>query len=144
MGRQLSAPSWVLGALIGYAGVVAAILLLPVGYGDITNAIDSWIRFGLGITFFGAGWVGFVANILMFVPLGFLLTLLFRDRWRGASLALVLSVIAELAQAFIPSREPSLRDVLANAMGAAVGAGVAWLIVLRRQPHNRPVAGEPY
>jgi len=123
---------WVIAALIGYAGIVAAIVLLPVGYGNITNAIDSWIRFGLGITFFGAGWVGFVANILMFVPLGLLLTLLFRARWHGVALALALSVTAELAQAFIPSREPSLRDVLANAVGAAIGAVIAWFAAPRR------------
>jgi VanZ family protein len=109
------------------------------------NAIDSWIRSDLGITFFGSGWIEFVANILMFVPLGLLLTLLLRHHWYGVILALVISVAAELAQAFIPSREPSLRDVLANVLGAAIGAGIAWIVVLRRERRPaEPVAVDSY
>ena len=116
-----------------YAAVVALVLLTPVSYGGAVNALGHWIRFDLGITAFGSGWIEFAANILMFVPLGLLLTLLFTHPWRGVVLALVLSAGAELAQFVIPSRQPSLRDVLANVAGAGIGAAIAWLLVLRKR-----------
>lgn len=126
-------PRWVVLGLAAYLLAVAVVLFSPVSYGDVMDAIDGWIRFGLGISFFGSGWIEFVANILIFVPLGLLLTLLLRHHWYGVMLALALSVLAEVVQIVIPSRQPSLRDILANVLGAAVGAMIAWLIVLRRR-----------
>ncbi|HTH05531.1 MAG TPA: VanZ family protein, partial [Ilumatobacteraceae bacterium] len=98
----------------------------------IVNRIGDWLRYDVGIDWFGSGWIEFGANILMFVPLGFLLSLLFRRPWVGVVLAVVLSAVAEVAQIIIPSRQPTLRDILANTLGAALGAALAWLIVLRR------------
>lgn len=122
---------WVIAGLAVYALAVGLILLLPVSYSGIVNRIGDALRDGLGIDWFGSGWIEFGANILMFVPLGFLLTLLFRHPWYGVALAVALSAAAELAQIVIPSRQPTFRDILANTLGAAVGAGLAWLIVLR-------------
>ncbi|MFH8251573.1 VanZ family protein [Microbacterium sp. B2969] len=133
---------WVVWCLVAYAAAVATIVLLPIGYGDIVAAITRVIRDGLGITFFGSGWIEFAANVLMFVPLGFLLTLLFRHPWYGVLLALAISAGVEIAQIVIPSREASLRDVLANTTGAAVGAALAWLLVLRRD-HRRAARPAP-
>jgi glycopeptide antibiotics resistance protein len=123
----------VIAGLAVYALGVAAIVLLPVSYAGIVHAIADWLREAVGLTGFGSGWIEFGANILMFVPLGFLLTLLFRHAWYGVGLALLLSVAAELAQIVIPSRQPTVRDIVANTAGAAIGAALAWLIVLRRQ-----------
>ncbi|MFE6735667.1 VanZ family protein [Microbacterium sp. NPDC057650] len=127
---------WVRWALAAYLVVVALIVLLPVSYSDIIAAIWNWIRADLGMTSFGAGWVEFTANVLMFLPLGFLLTLLFRHPWYGTLLALVLSAGVEIAQIVIPDRVASLRDIVANTLGAAIGAFAAWLFVLRRD-HKR-------
>jgi glycopeptide antibiotics resistance protein len=123
--------TWVLVALAVYAVAVAIVVLAPVSYEDIINAIGDWLRYDLGIDAFGSGWIEFIANIAMFVPLGFLLTLLFRHHWYGVAIALALSALAEIAQIVIPSRQPSLRDILANVLGASVGAALAWLIVVR-------------
>lgn len=131
---------WVLGGLAAYAGAVAVILLAPVSYGQIVNAIGDVLAGTFGLTGFGTGWIEAVANVLLFVPLGFLLTLLLRRHGWGVVLAIGLSVAAELAQAIIPSRQPSLRDVLTNAIGAAVGAALAWLIVVRTEARRRRVA----
>lgn len=128
---------WVLGWLALYVVAVAVVVLSPVSYADFVNAAGDWLRDDLGVTFFGSGWIEFGANVLMFVPLGFLLTLLFEHPWYGVALALVLSAGVELAQFFIPSREPSVRDVVANVLGAALGAALAWLIVLRRGRRRR-------
>jgi glycopeptide antibiotics resistance protein len=123
---------WVLWGLGIYGLAVAVVLVLPVGYASIVGHIGEWIRTGWGIAVFGTGWIEFAATIPMFAPLGFLLTLLFQQPWWGVLLALVLSSSAELGQILIPSRQPSVRDVLANALGAALGALLAWLLVLRR------------
>ena len=49
-------------------------------------------------------------------------------------LAVVLGILDEFHQSFIPGREPTVRDVLADAAGACVGACVAAAgIVFRRQ-----------
>lgn len=125
--------SWVLGGLVAYLLAVLVILVLPVSYAGIVNAIGDWLQADLGVRGFGTGWIEFVANILMFAPLGFLLTLLFRRPLYGVLLALALSVGAEVAQIVIPSRVPTFRDILANALGAAIGAALAWLMVLRRE-----------
>lgn len=136
----VSRRGWVTGALALYSLALLAVLLLPVSYSGIVNAIGDWLRYDVGIAWFGSGWIEFGANILMFVPLGFLLTLLFRRPWFGVVLALVLSAAAEVAQIVIPSRQPTARDIVANTLGATVGAALAWLIVLRR---GRRTAAEP-
>lgn len=132
---------WVVGGLVAYVVVVAVVVLLPVSYAGIVHRLDGWLRDGLGITVFGSGWIEFAANIVMFLPLGFLLTLLFRHPWYGTILAVVLSAGVEIAQIVIPSRQASLRDVVSNGIGAALGAFLAWLVVLRRD-HRRARAAE--
>lgn len=128
---------WVIGALAVYALAVCVVLVAPVSYSGIVNAVGEWGAASLGLDWFGSGWIEFVANILMFAPLGFLLTLLLRHHWYGVAIAVALSVAAELVQAVIPSRQPSARDILANTMGAALGAVLAWFIVLRRDRRTR-------
>lgn len=124
--------------LIVYLGVAAVILLSPVSYGAVVERIGLWLSQASGVSF-GSGWVEFVANIALFVPVGIFLTILFRRAWMGAVIALAGSAMVEIAQVFIPARQPSLRDVLANVLGAAVGAALAWLI-LRRAARRAPRA----
>jgi len=69
----------------------------------------------------------FLANILMFVPLGFLYRLtppVGRDRGAFGVLGLGLgfSAIIEATQLFLPTRFSAPADVLANGMGAWLGA----------------------
>jgi glycopeptide antibiotics resistance protein len=135
-------PGWVLWALGAYIAVVAVIVLSPVSYRGLVHAIADGIHGMLGAAPFGSGWIEFGANVLLFVPLGFLLTLLLRRHWQGVLLALALSAGVELVQLVIPSRQPSLRDIVANVLGAAVGAGLAWIIVLRRGQSHRSGAAD--
>jgi glycopeptide antibiotics resistance protein len=79
----------------------------------------------------------FSANVLLFVPLGLLATaLLPRLSWVRLALgAVALSVLIELAQTiFRPDRTGSFRDVVANTLGAALGAACA--VVWRRLRNN--------
>ena len=72
-----------------------------------------------------------VVNILGFVPFGFLLAVYFQkaaDYSRGRALLItivfgvVTSVVIELLQVYLPSRDSSLLDVINNSVGTALGA----------------------
>lgn len=98
------------------------------------------------------GWVGynlleFVANVLMFVPVGFFVGLLvlaapgvtgWRAVWCGIvalAIPLALSVAVECAQLLLPERHSTLADVVANTLGGWAGVGLAAVIrrgILRR------------
>ena len=144
MPRIRRSTPWVGGILAIYGLGAAAILLTPVSFASVVHAIGRAVRAVPGLGFFGSGWIEFVANIALFVPLGFLLSLVVRRPWVGALLGLLLSVSVELVQLVIPDRQATIRDVLSNAIGAAIGALLAWAIVLRRRRGNAeegPVAG---
>ncbi len=94
----------------------------------------SWARAGRGDR---------VANVLLYVPLGFCLSLWFGDRIRHRAAVVIatfggaaLSLAIEVAQVFISSRVPSLWDVTLNTGGAFAGAigGVAWRVLSARLP----------
>lgn len=73
-------------------------------------------------------------NLAGFVPLGFMLCAVagrFKGVWRrydwmvAVGLAFVFSLSLEVVQAWIPSRDSSLLDLVMNTAGAGVGAAVA-------------------
>ena len=61
-------------------------------------------------------------NIALFIPLGAALARRGHRRGRIVVGAVLLSSAIELAQFFIPGRDPTLGDVVANTFGAALGA----------------------
>lgn len=82
-------------------------------------------------------WTGFdvVANLVGYMPLGLLLGLAqIRHRWPAwswplaAVLPLMLSLGIETLQVFLPMRVPSRLDLLLNATGGLLGAGIAWIL----------------
>ncbi len=74
----------------------------------------------------------FLANIALFVPVGMFLMLLFGTRlWWVALLASAgITMAIETAQRSIPGRVPDERDLVANALGAAIGVVLAFLLTL--------------
>lgn len=92
------------------------------------------------LTFLGAGWprwwTGFdlAANVLAYVPLGYLLALALR-RLAGrlpaalaaVLLAALLSFCMEMAQVWLPTRVPSNLDLSCNTLGGLLGAVAACL-----------------
>lgn len=95
------------------------------------GTLPAWISFAL---------VEFTANLLMFTPLGLLATLArpLRGPLRSAALALAgcaaLSASIEMVQWLgFPDRTGDLRDVLANTLGALIGAAAA-VTLMRRRP----------
>ncbi|SDZ39457.1 VanZ family protein [Herbiconiux ginsengi] len=79
--------------------------------------------------------VEFCANIAMFIPLGLLVALLFGPRWWWAAffVCAALSVSIEFYQyLLLPDRYATVRDVVANSTGGAIGMlaaviAIAWL-----------------
>ncbi|HET6329074.1 MAG TPA: VanZ family protein, partial [Planctomycetaceae bacterium] len=80
-----------------------------------------------------------IANVLAFIPLGLAWSAAWSEsspkrRWRpietlkAATGCLVLAILAEVLQFWIPLRDPSIRDVLALECGAILGCGL-WLAV---------------
>ena len=69
-----------------------------------------------------------ILNILLFVPLGYVLGLIGRpSRWRAWAGLTLLAGAIEFAQVFLPGRFPTLSDVIANSTGAALGLVMAGL-----------------
>lgn len=88
----------------------------------VIQSIDalSWVRYDQ---------VEFVANIVLFVPMGVLMTLLLGRRgwWAALAVGIVASCWIELAQyVWLPSRVADPRDLVSNSIGTALGV----LIVL--------------
>lgn len=85
--------------------------------------------------------IQFGANIVMFVPLGLLLSfILRRERWLVLPIAFLTSVTIETGQAIaLAARTPSVLDIIANTAGACAGMVLAAFIeVLERS--RTPVA----
>ncbi len=71
-------------------------------------------------------------NLLGYVPFGFLAAAALQPRLRGGrafiaavASALILTLILEALQSYLPARIASNLDALCNALGAAIGAGAA-------------------
>lgn len=89
----------------------------------------------LGLTVYqGYDVVEFTANVLLFVPLGAFLMLMMRTAslWHALIAGAVVSALIELLQHLLrPDRVASWPDVVANTIGAGLGAGV--VLVARRR-----------
>lgn len=111
--------------------VVFVITLTPTpvdaGYSDEIKQLLAFLHSHGVPTWFGYRKLEFSANVVMFAPLGFFLGLLLSRRWWIAVLALpVLSVLIECAQyLFLPGRFATVTDVIANSIGAGLGAMLA-------------------
>jgi hypothetical protein len=75
----------------------------------------------------GRGSADAVANLLLYAPLGAALFWNGRIGLRAVGMAFLLSACIELAQTFIPGRDPSLGDVTFNTLGAGAGQIAAFL-----------------
>ena len=82
-----------------------------------------------------------IANVLLFLPLGFGVAWLARGRrWRSTTaLALVISSVlsftVEFLQVYLPERDPSLIDVITNTAGGLLGSAVfhfwgSWIVAM--------------
>ena len=130
------ARQWLAALLL--AAVFGTILLItmwpaPVdkGYsGSIDKVLTVMHRHGVP-TWFGYNRLEFTANIIMFIPLGFLVSLLLSQRlwWFALVICPAFSISIELTQAaFLAARFATASDVISNSTGAIIGIFFAVLV----------------
>jgi hypothetical protein len=106
--------------LLGYLGaVVAVIVFTPFQFEPPTT--DRLLLAPVG----SEAVRDILLNLVLFVPLGFLLERTGRGRlgwWHMVGIGLTVSMLIEGGQLFLPDRWTTLTDVIANTAGAAVGA----------------------
>lgn len=89
-----------------------------------------------GLQYVTFGTVELAANVLVFVPMAFLLaaTLPGVSRWWIWAICVGASSLIELVQVLLPGRTPTIVDVLTNSAGAAAGVLVHAALAHRRGP----------
>lgn len=125
---------WALVPTVLYVGFVGWMTLRPTIYGAGTASL-LWSLLGRFEQHQATSWLTFdtvegLANVALFIPLGFFLALLLPRRLFlvAALLCVVGSVGIEAFQgAFLPGRVADVRDVIHNSTGGLIGAVVAVL-----------------
>jgi len=131
--------------LVPYAIAVALIVWLPAtAASKVTGIVFRFARYvsehsGISLTTSYAVFE-FLANIALFVPLGLLLVAAWprSNAWVVLLLGYSASATIELVQTMLPSRYPTLSDVVANTVGTAIGC-LAIRLFVQRHPAPRRV-----
>lgn len=121
--------------LLAYIGVVAAMTLSPT---PLDQGFESSIDKLLGVMhrngipeWFGYNKLEFTANIMMFIPLGFLFGLALPARvwWLAVIASPALSIMIEMTQAgLLAGRFATVSDVFANTLGGLFGTLLAMIL----------------
>ena len=114
----------------------AADLVVPDYFMPYQRAYLGWQNDWMQYT---SNWLDVAVNILGFMPLGALLMRWFTGRGLNAVMALGVAVAAgfaasfgvEYLQAFLPSRDSSLRDLITNSAGTLIGS-IGYLGIRRK------------
>lgn len=102
--------------------MLVACALLLIGLATLWPMPGASAISGLCLVCGSRGLADLLLNIILFMPLGMTLARRGHSPRRITTLALLLSTAIELSQFFIPGRDPSVSDVLANTCGAWLGA----------------------
>ena len=121
--------------MAAYAGglVVVGFWPSPVDQ-PIRETLDAFLDYLWRIGFphwFDYNLVEATGNVLLFVPLGILAVMSFRDGrwWQFVGTGLLVSVVLECGQwLFLTNRFPSVADVITNTVGTIIGVGLATLL----------------
>jgi VanZ family protein len=123
------------------AGALVMFLPAPVDRalrGSLNEVLDAVRAAGLP-NIFRYGVLEFGGNILLFIPLGFVLALLMPRgrRWMAPTLCVAGSFAAEFAQSvLLPERHADPTDVLGNTIGGLIGTLLV-VVFFRRKPQRR-------
>jgi len=122
--------------LVGYLLFVGFTVWLPAAVSarvtGLVGIIATWVS-DAGIASYqrSAFVLEILANVALFVPIGLLLALAWpRLRlWQTVLVGALMSVLIETVQGVMPSRFPTLSDVIANTTGTLIGALVVVFIL---------------
>jgi len=118
---------------IAWAGVAAstACILVATLYASGTTLPPGW---SFDLSSGDSAFAELIQNLLLFIPLGACLTLAgVRPRWT-VLIGAALSFSVEFAQQWIPGRDPSTGDIIANTVSTALG--MALVITAPRWLHT--------
>ncbi|MFE5672310.1 VanZ family protein [Agromyces sp. NPDC056523] len=145
---------WIALVTVAYSIGLGIVLFWPVHVDGEGGLIDpTWLLGILGSWGLSAAvrypLVESAGNALMFLPLGALwIAWVRRPRWRSVvaamAIALAVSLAAEIVQArYLPARTFDPRDMIANTVGAGMGAAITLLAVRSWFRPTGPVLREP-
>lgn len=124
-------------ALFGYLLFIGFTVWLPANVSakvtGLVGVIARWVSdAGIAPYYQSAVVFEFLANVALFVPVGFLLPFAWsRLRlWQVVLIGALMSGLIESVQGLMPSRFPTISDVIANSLGTLVGGVIAALLVL--------------
>lgn len=124
-------------ALVGYLLFIGFTVWLPANVSaKVTGLVGVMARWvsdaGIAPYYQSAVVFEFLANVALFVPVGFLLPLAWsRLRlWQVVLIGALMSGLIESVQGLMPSRYPTISDVIANSLGTLVGGVIAVLLIL--------------
>ena len=121
-------------ALVGYAALLAVVLLAPSSHAQSSSAgwlADLAARCGAPAWAVTQGRTEFVCNALILMPLAALGSWLWpRSSWQDwTAYTFAIAVGIEFAQGLLlPARTASFADVVANTLGGLAGAAVAGVV----------------
>jgi hypothetical protein len=125
---------------------IAAFLVFQPGAGVASGALFNthrWLfRHGVPRWLLRTHALEFLFNVALFLPLGAGGALLWRRPTTAmwALIAFLLSASIELVQVVMPGRDASARDVVANTVGATLGAALMRWLLRRSQTEAHPAA----
>ena len=102
-------------ALSALATIGILVATLHSGRGELTN---GW---SFSLTSGDAALAELIANLILFIPLGVTLTLAGVRPGRVVAIGALLSFSVEFLQQYIPGRDPSVGDIVANTISTALG-----------------------
>ncbi|MGW9156972.1 MULTISPECIES: VanZ family protein [unclassified Microbacterium] len=124
-------------ALVGYLLFIGFTVWLPANVSakvtGLVGVMARWVsEAGIAPYYQSAVVFEFLANVALFVPVGFLLPFAWsRLRlWQVVLIGALMSGLIESVQGLMPSRFPTISDVIANSLGTLVGGVIAALLVL--------------
>ena len=133
--------------LVPYLIALALIVFLPARDAGRVTGIVGWaadLVAMLGVPREPAAIMfEFLANVALFVPFG-LLVAASAPRWSPWAIigvGLLTSVAIELVQLGIPSRVPTVSDVIANTAGTAIGCTLVYWWRMSRAERAAPATG---
>ena len=121
-------PAW---AMMAFIFALSSLSQLPAGSEGIDDGVAHALEYGVLAAlllrgFAGARWLGVTGGAA----------------WRAVVLAVLYGVTDEAHQAFVPERTTEVADLIADAIGAIVAAGLIWTWQSVRQA-RRAAAARP-
>lgn len=124
-------------AIVGYLLFIGFTVWLPANVSaKVTGLVGVMARWvsdaGIAPYYQSAVVFEFLANVALFVPVGLLLPFAWpRLRlWQVVLIGALMSGLIESVQGLMPSRFPTISDVIANSLGTLAGGVIAVLLIL--------------